>query len=247
MRPPMLGLPHRTILPGLQFMLAGIVGKPETYYRLPAVRFAFEIWSYIGMVAIYCSCVIIEDKDEIPAEEWAFYVFILGLIWRDTLEFRELLPVQRILYSRYGPSRIGKTIATPENKYMPERLWKLWNRRTLTPSHSMAKTLQRYLFYDAWNILDASTAALAMLALIFRIIGQQGATESESVVGENALNIAQWCFLFSAPFLFSRVLFLSQIDDTLGPMTQVHDTMLVRRERESQPICVEGGAIGLKR
>lgn len=108
-------------------------------------------------------------------------------------------------------------------------------------------TVARYLFYDAWNILDASTAALAMLALIFRIIGQQGATESESVVGENALNIAQWCFLFSAPFLFSRVLFLSQIDDTLGPMTQVHDTMLVRRERESQPICVEGGAIGLKR
>ena len=32
---------------------------------------------------------------------------------------------------------------------------------------------------------------------------------------------AQLFLAMSAPLLFSRVLFLSQIDDTLGPMTQV--------------------------
>ena len=40
-------IPHRTLLPGLQFSLAGILGKPETFYEVPAVRFAFEILSYV--------------------------------------------------------------------------------------------------------------------------------------------------------------------------------------------------------
>lgn len=39
--------PHITIIPGLQFSLAGIVGKPETFYDIPAVRFAFEVFSYL--------------------------------------------------------------------------------------------------------------------------------------------------------------------------------------------------------
>lgn len=47
--------------------------KQHQYFVFPTVLFHVTR----GMVAIYCSCVIIEDKDEIPAEEWAFYVFIL--------------------------------------------------------------------------------------------------------------------------------------------------------------------------
>lgn len=39
--------PHSTVLPGLQFSLAGIIGKPETFYQVPAVRFVFEIFSYL--------------------------------------------------------------------------------------------------------------------------------------------------------------------------------------------------------
>lgn len=38
-------LPHSTILPGLQFSLAGILGKPETFYDVPVIRFVFEIFS----------------------------------------------------------------------------------------------------------------------------------------------------------------------------------------------------------
>lgn len=44
--PPKTILPHRTILPGLQFTLAGILGKPATFYEIPIVRFAFSIFQY---------------------------------------------------------------------------------------------------------------------------------------------------------------------------------------------------------
>lgn len=44
---PKSGLPHRTLLPGLQFTLAGIIGKPAMFYEVPAVRFAFELLSYM--------------------------------------------------------------------------------------------------------------------------------------------------------------------------------------------------------
>ena len=39
--------PHRTVFPGLQFSLAGIIGKPETFYEVPLIRFMFEILSYM--------------------------------------------------------------------------------------------------------------------------------------------------------------------------------------------------------
>lgn len=40
-------LPHSTLLPGLQFTLAGIIGKPVAFYVVPAVRFIFELLSYL--------------------------------------------------------------------------------------------------------------------------------------------------------------------------------------------------------
>lgn len=46
MPPPKSGLPHRTPLPGLQFILAGIIGKPATFFDIPIVRFAFGVIAY---------------------------------------------------------------------------------------------------------------------------------------------------------------------------------------------------------
>lgn len=39
--------PHSTVIPGLQFFLAGIIGKPETFYDVPLVRFVFEVFSFL--------------------------------------------------------------------------------------------------------------------------------------------------------------------------------------------------------
>lgn len=42
-RPAETVLPYRTIFPAVQFVLAGIIGKPATYCQVPIVRFAFGI------------------------------------------------------------------------------------------------------------------------------------------------------------------------------------------------------------
>ena len=47
-------------------------------------------------------------------------------------------------------------------------------------------------------------------------------TSAQGADSQNFFFISQLCLSISAPLLFSRLLFLSQIDDTLGPMTQVH-------------------------
>lgn len=71
---------------------------------------------------------------------------------------------------------------------------------------------RRYVFYDTWNFLDTSTICCILVAFIFRMIALQE---------ESVLFHAQFFYALSAPLLFSRLLVLSQIDATLGPMTQV--------------------------
>lgn len=36
-----------TLLPGLQFSLAGIIGRPDSFFCVPAVRFAYIVLSYL--------------------------------------------------------------------------------------------------------------------------------------------------------------------------------------------------------
>lgn len=43
----LIRIPHSTILPGLQFSLAGVIGKPETFYQVPVIRFVFEIFGHL--------------------------------------------------------------------------------------------------------------------------------------------------------------------------------------------------------
>ena len=76
------------------------------------------------------------------------------------------------------------------------------------------KRLSRYVFYDTWNFLDTSTICCILVAFIFRMIALDQNDEF-------FLFHAQFFYALSAPLLFSRLLVLSQIDATLGPMTQV--------------------------
>lgn len=69
-------------------------------------------------------------------------------------------------------------------------------------------------FYDKWNFLDVTTIVFVTVAFIFRMM--------EWHSGElRHLFMAQVFLAVSAPLLFSRVLFLSQVGSALGPMTQV--------------------------
>lgn len=40
-------MPHTTLLPGLQFLVARIVGKPAMFYSVAAVRFTYELLGYV--------------------------------------------------------------------------------------------------------------------------------------------------------------------------------------------------------
>lgn len=77
----------------------------------------------------------------------------------------------------------------------------------------MAPAPRRY-FYDKWNFLDVMSILLVVVAFTFRMI-QWGSGQMHHQF------LAQIFLAVSAPLLFSRVLFLSQIGSALGPMTQV--------------------------
>ena len=38
---------QHSVLPGLQFNLNGIIGNPVAFYTVPAVRFAYDLLSYM--------------------------------------------------------------------------------------------------------------------------------------------------------------------------------------------------------
>lgn len=40
-------IPHKTLLPGLQFILAGIIGRPTSFFKVTAFRFTYELLSYM--------------------------------------------------------------------------------------------------------------------------------------------------------------------------------------------------------
>lgn len=61
--------------------------------------------------------------------------------------------------------------------------------------------------------MDTFTIVTVVLAFVFRLLGK--------FAGEEHFFAAQFFLAVSAPLLFARLLRLSQIDDTLGPMTQV--------------------------
>lgn len=100
----------------------------------------------------------------------------------------------------------------------------------------------RYLFYDAWNILDTTTIMCVMAAFVFRVIAQRqarGPPPNEGGEDEpSSFYLAQVLLAASAPLLFARILALSQIDDTLGPMTQIIWTMLSHLARFSVFVVV---------
>lgn len=96
----------------------------------------------------------------------------------------------------------------------------------------------RYLLHDTWNILDTMTIIAILAALVSRLWGYFGestpSNDEESFTEFTIAHIShsyspsEKAFFFSrfflasiAPMLFARLLFLSQIDPVLGPMTQV--------------------------
>ena len=69
--------PSLTILPGAQFILAGILAKPKTYYRVPALRMALDFVIYIMMLAAYSDWVLFHDDGPVTVREIIFACYVL--------------------------------------------------------------------------------------------------------------------------------------------------------------------------
>eukprot|EP00752_Nemacystus_decipiens_P011859 g10519.t1 len=213
-------VPHTTILPGLQFSLAGILGKPGTFYQVPVIRFMFEIFSYVVMLVLFCFSVLLKEHDTVPLDEAVFYVFAAGLLWREVLEFKDGMPARRHRAPDHEDDQ------SEEQELSHPRLSMRGPGKNL---NRMVSAFTRYVFYDTWNFLDTSTILCILIAFVFRMI---------ALNNDFFLFHAQFFYALSAPLLFSRLLVLSQIDATLGPMTQVIWRMMSQTLRFSAFIAM---------
>lgn len=78
--------------------------------------------------------------------------------------------------------------------------------------------LYRYILHDTWNLLDVLSITFVTVAFIFRLKGLPK-FGGQREPGDDFF-LSQFFLAWSAPLLFARLLLLSQIDGTLGPMIQ---------------------------
>ena len=69
--------PSLTILPGAQFIIAGILAKPNSYYRVPALRMALDFVIYILMLAAYSTWVLLHKDGSLTVGESIFACYVL--------------------------------------------------------------------------------------------------------------------------------------------------------------------------
>eukprot|EP00752_Nemacystus_decipiens_P006636 g5966.t1 len=207
-------LPHSTALPMLQFSLAGIIGKPDTFYNVPAVRFAFEFLQFLTMLVLFCVSVQLKNRQSIPVTEILFYVYMGGTLWREVLEFCDGIPARHRQHRRPQTRRtdIRKRSKSREKRWISNQSKKADRLDRKRGLKRLASTLTRYFFYDTWNLIDMLTIVTVFLGFVFRLMGK--------FAREEHFFAAQFFLAVSAPLLFARLLRLTQIDDTLGPMTQ---------------------------
>lgn len=104
-------------------------------------------------------------------------------------------------YARRGALAIPSTNTCGATSYLSLRV-----------SRIIYETQCRYALYGTWDLLGTLTICCILAAFILRM---------SALSNEFFLFHAQFFYALSAPFLLSRMLLLSQINATLGPMTQV--------------------------
>eukprot|EP00752_Nemacystus_decipiens_P006624 g5955.t1 len=65
---------HGTILPGAQFIIIGVLTRPASYYKVPAVRMALSFYVHLVMLALFTT-VVLEDDDGKLSNTETFLIF----------------------------------------------------------------------------------------------------------------------------------------------------------------------------
>lgn len=96
-----------TVLPGAQFIAAGIVAKPSSYYKVPALRMALDFLVYVGMLVFFFSVVLLYEERDAANEEGTVLYEDVAITWGE-ISFAVYVVVSRVkisarLKTRYHP------------------------------------------------------------------------------------------------------------------------------------------------
>lgn len=67
-----------SILPGGQFLSAGLAAMPDAFYRVPAMRMALDVIAYLGMLTVFSTAILFHDGGPLTVGKivLAFYVLV---------------------------------------------------------------------------------------------------------------------------------------------------------------------------
>lgn len=77
-----VGRTSLSVLPGIQFLTAGLVAIPDAYYRVPDVRMTLDVVVYVGMLAVFTAVILLHDDGPLTAGEIGFAFHVLVSFWR---------------------------------------------------------------------------------------------------------------------------------------------------------------------
>ncbi|CAM9561668.1 unnamed protein product, partial [Scytosiphon promiscuus] len=79
--------PSWTYFPGLQFILAGVVGKTSAFFGVPAMRLALDVLVYVGVVSVFVlKMLVLKDAGRLSPWDVLWMVYLVGAIWKQVQE-----------------------------------------------------------------------------------------------------------------------------------------------------------------
>ncbi|CAM9848129.1 unnamed protein product [Scytosiphon promiscuus] len=75
-----------TFFPGARFIIAGLLSRPGSYYKVPALRMALDLVTYLSMLAIFGGVVLQERESGIDGGEIIFAAYVFGAILTECRE-----------------------------------------------------------------------------------------------------------------------------------------------------------------
>lgn len=70
-----------TYLPGLQFILAGLVGKTAAFFGVPAMRLALDVVVYFGVITVFVTKVmVLKEAGTVTPWEFLWLGYLLGAV-----------------------------------------------------------------------------------------------------------------------------------------------------------------------
>ncbi|CAM9231614.1 unnamed protein product [Scytosiphon promiscuus] len=84
-------VPRLTVLPGVQFVLAGLIATPTSYYRVPATRMALDVVLYAYFIIVVSIAVLFQEDGLLSPGNHHVYVaflFVVGGLLREVMEIK---------------------------------------------------------------------------------------------------------------------------------------------------------------